>query len=210
MAAPIYCFCHCEKRTKIFYSNFPQWCPVCGLDTERSLSLIPPYKIPSPFITVSQSPYSVVIRPTVGHFIESYTASDNLHIGITSSTGEVYDYDENGLNIGSDVWKRTDCLSIAMPPHSAEETTVTWDDSLRHYSQYPDWHQNRYHSDDHNCYDFVIGFFRYIRLASRDSRYASKISFTENVLLPETTKVAAYISLYRKIQQEGTVCQTSD
>ncbi|CAH1775894.1 unnamed protein product, partial [Owenia fusiformis] len=92
----ILCFQHCE-RTNILCFDLPEVCNICGENIEDTGLRIPPYRIKSPFSTAADNGCSIVIKPTVGTFLNDYTKSANLHIGITTSTGAVYDFDENGL-----------------------------------------------------------------------------------------------------------------
>ncbi|GFR00883.1 MKRN2 opposite strand protein [Trichonephila clavata] len=59
--------------------------------------IIPPFRIPYPFRDAAKEPNSIVIKPTYGDFLNNYRNSSDLHIGVTDSTGFIYEYDVNGV-----------------------------------------------------------------------------------------------------------------
>lgn len=65
----------------------------------------------------------------------NYNSTADLHIGVTDSRGEVYAYDEQGLNTGpAQDWQQ--CLAIpGLVEHLLEVMQEEWDGSLRHLIQ---------------------------------------------------------------------------
>ena len=63
------CFQHCRKDTDLVCFRLPERCPLCGEDTAMTPCRIPPYILPSPFVSSGAAPRSVVVRPTNGTFI---------------------------------------------------------------------------------------------------------------------------------------------
>ena len=66
----VICFQHCQSGSYIACFVIPSSCPVCGRSVGGSALKIPPFVLPSPFVNSSSSPYCVVIKPTVGTFLQ--------------------------------------------------------------------------------------------------------------------------------------------
>ena len=67
---PIMCFEHCEAGVKIFCLTLPPVCPHCHLPLGYGPFRIPLYRPPGPFKDSADSPFSVVLKLTVGNFLE--------------------------------------------------------------------------------------------------------------------------------------------
>ncbi len=67
---PILCFQHCEKGTNITCLRVPEVCPLCHRQIEFTPMEIPPFRIPSPFISCRDKPCSLLIKPTMGSFLK--------------------------------------------------------------------------------------------------------------------------------------------
>ena len=63
------------------------------------------FQLPSPFRRGCDSPCSVVVRPSVGTFLDEYRLYDDLHIGIADSNGVVHDFDKGETR--PDIWGST-------------------------------------------------------------------------------------------------------
>ncbi|XP_014769966.1 MKRN2 opposite strand protein [Octopus bimaculoides] len=200
----IRCFQHCSNKTNIFYCRqLPTTCPLCSGDVINSDSLLPPYRIESPFIDAVRLPFAVVVKPTQGTFLQDYQNAANLHIGVTNSQGVVYEYDENGITIGSISW--TCCIAVSFSDLLTNRLFETeWDGQLARYSQDLTWVPQRYHEEDHNCFSFVTSFLKLNGVLPAD---VSKQHFLTQFLIKHTTKGSKYISLYRQIVTEGYLCQ---
>lgn len=67
----IRCFQHCSNEINIIYCRqLPTICPLCSGDVINSDSLLPPYRIESPFTDAVRSPFAVVVKPTHGTFLQ--------------------------------------------------------------------------------------------------------------------------------------------
>ncbi len=119
MADPgIICYQHCGP--KVFCMTLPQICPCCNESIESKKLKLPPFRLPYPF--VEPRPCSIILKPTQGDFlkykigspfyqIQTYTIANihndffysdyynfsDLHIGVTTSTGVIVEYDKNGI-----------------------------------------------------------------------------------------------------------------
>lgn len=143
----IKCFQHCIKTERLLCFQIPDNCPTClkPLNSSISAFLIPPFILPTPLtITTNEQndykanlpPYSLLLQPTNGNY-ENFlliinqkqqqqqdTAIDkiindfgDLHIGITNSKSEIFDFDLNGLNRNSLKWFKIPSIVIKLNNH---------------------------------------------------------------------------------------------
>ncbi|KAK6167975.1 hypothetical protein SNE40_021889 [Patella caerulea] len=197
------CFQHCDRSTNIICFDVPEHCPLCGKNTSETESRIPPYILPSPIAAAVKWPRSLVLKPTDGDFLCDFTKTSNLHIGVTDSTGTVYDFDEYGLHVGSP-WLR--CIQV--PVLSPGDIDISdWDNILFHYAKPNNWTQTRYHEMNNNCFDFVLGFLRSIPHLATIPSLSNKRTFCDDFVVRKTMKISQYISLYKQVLQNGSVCQ---
>ncbi|CAB3368777.1 Hypothetical predicted protein [Cloeon dipterum] len=148
------CFKHC--KSDIFVFSVPKSCPECNADLTTNTD-ITPFSIPFPFTRASQYPCSLVLRPTNGDFLRSYSNNADLHIGVTNSRGNIFSYDEHGLK--EEPAKDWDeCLSIQCNTTSSDVFETSWDSALNTCLQSENWVPERYNEDNYNCYTFVLSF----------------------------------------------------
>lgn len=171
----------------------------------KTESLIPPFRLPSPLTKAKQNPFSVVVKPTIGNFLKDYQNSSNLHIGLTNSKGIVYDFDEHGIHVGSSSWNL--CVTATLIQNITQQTLNVWDNLLNQFSQQVDWSPQRYDEEQHNCFTFVMEFFKFSQLLEAIPAATSKKEFIKEFLLPYTQKTKMYIAMYRQIAVKGYLCQ---
>ncbi|KAG5868397.1 hypothetical protein JTB14_006830 [Gonioctena quinquepunctata] len=140
----IICFQHCGP--KIFCFSLPEICPVCKGDLNNSNFSLLPFRIPYPFIQASQYPCAVVIKPTTGDFLNDYLNSKDLHVGVTTSRGNIVEFDKNGLrHHRSKQWGQ--CLLLDQVPGPWRDH---WDDALEKVCSQECWSSELYREDTHN------------------------------------------------------------
>lgn len=90
-----------------------------------------------------------------------YNCSDtDLHIGVTSSCGDIVEFDRFGLRRnteknGKSTWSQ--CLLVESIPDAWNEH---WDDILIKTCKRSQWLSSAYHEDSNNCYSFVLSFLQ--------------------------------------------------
>ncbi|XP_059480634.1 MKRN2 opposite strand protein [Neocloeon triangulifer] len=192
------CFKHC--KSDVFVFSLPEKCPECELVLSSDIE-ITPVRIPFPFSRASQHPCSLVLRPTNGDFLRSYSNNADLHIGVTNSKGQIFSYDEDGLKREpSEDWN--ECLSI----QCFETFTLIediWDGVLEMLLKSDDWTSKRYHEDTHNCYTFILHFLGKLPHCNLQSFTSDRKTFCEKVLIPQTVTAGKYISLFRRVSDKG-------
>ena len=205
----IKCFQHCIKTKRLLCFKIPEKCPTCMqlLNTSYTTFLIPPFVLPTP-LTITRNeedgskaslpPYSLLLQPTNGNY-ESFLAIINhkqtttsllnndfgdLHIGITNSKAEIFDFDMNGLNRNSLKWFKIPSIVIKLNHHYESSESMTtccvnddnlkflfynyyylnfnkWDFILDNYwynQRHTKWSSKSYNEMKFNCLDFVIQF----------------------------------------------------
>ncbi|GFO14018.1 mkrn2 opposite strand protein-like [Plakobranchus ocellatus] len=226
------CFQHCRKDTNIVCFRLPVHCPLCHAETAETPCRIPPYVLPSPFVTSSAAPRSVVVRPTRGSFISHYDHACDLHIGLTNASGHVTEFDERGLNVGS-IWPQ--CLAVLTWPlpqatqvdvHASPgpitrrtddlslDASRAWDTALEGLVSGVSghlWTSSRYNEQTWNCFDLV---FHILPLLGNDLDLdlsqlgpgERRVQFCDRYIVPKCRRVEEFVHLYRQVSNHGFVC----
>lgn len=196
----ILCMQHCTNQMNIFFSEFPETCPLCGKSLKGCSLIIPPFRVPSPFMSQNDISCSFVVKPTKGSFLREYKSGDNLHVGITSSNRMVYNFDELGLHADRTGWEQCIVISIT---EIKEFTSELWDSRLKQMCCSGLWTSEKYDEDNNNCYDFALGFLN--QFLPTNIEPFKKLEFCKNYILPWTRRAAQFIDLYRRVQDGGRV-----
>ncbi|KAK3745958.1 hypothetical protein RRG08_057758 [Elysia crispata] len=230
------CFQHCRKDTDLVCFRLPERCPLCGEDTAMTPCRIPPYILPSPFVSSGAAPRSVVVRPTNGTFISHYSSVCDLHIGLTDGSGRVTEFDERGLTVGS-LWSQ--CLVVlTCPSHQSSQPAArvsppsipsdppdcgpqTWDLALNQLAaaqrQGSLWESDRYNEQTWNCFDLVLFF---LTLLKQDHHLAGfdldlslgsedmRAGFCDRFLVQKCRRAGDFVQLYRRVAAEGCISVT--
>ncbi|XP_053544990.1 MKRN2 opposite strand protein-like [Bombina bombina] len=190
-------FTHCQKD--IYCCSVPQHCPICGQSAVSSWKLEDaPVSIPSPFVNGHGEQFSFVLKPTKGLFISEYDGCSDLHVGITSSQGVVFNYNETGVHRDATGWDQ--CVSVLLVPPDVHNVRSQWDDYLERFSAADRWLPQRYEESDHNCYTFALTFVNSM-LTLQEKKTFSKKEFTERFVLPRTRRASKYITICKEISE---------
>lgn len=193
----IVCFQHCGP--KVFCLSLPESCPACRSDLSKADFSLLPFRVPYPFVRASQHSCSVIIKPTTGDFLHDYYNSMDLHIGVTTSSGTIVEFDRNGLRRHrNSQWDQ--CLLLDAATSS---WTEHWDEVLMKVCKQPRWLAKNYDEDTMNCYSFVLTFLRCLSYGSLSAAAANRTDFCEKFIVPRATAAGKYISLYRKLKEKG-------
>lgn len=184
-------FHHCGRI--IFGLNCPNKCPLCllNLESEEFISL------PYPFNKAEHFPGAVLMKPTEGDFLNTYLENADLHIAVTTSKGDIVEYDSLGLRIASsNTWAQ--CLML----YQVEEIWHDhWDSQLAEcFSKTDCWSAEKYNELSFNCYTFVLSFLRLLGLPDLTTLLQNKNIFCDKLILPKTKSALKYISVYRRLQ----------
>jgi len=193
----IVCFQHCGP--KIFCLRLPDFCPSCKGDLSKAEFALLPFRVPYPFVRATQYPCAVIIKPTSGDFLNDYYNSMDLHIGVTTSSGTIVEYDRNGLRRHRNSnWDQCLLLDQASSPWSEH-----WDQTLLQVCKQKQWTARNYDEAQQNCYSFVLSFLRSLNYGNLSAAAANRTVFCEKFIVPRTTSAGKYISLYRKLKEKG-------
>jgi len=156
--------------------------------------------ITSPFKLGFGHPYCLVIRPSKGSFLKDYQMYDDLHIGVTDSKGQVYDFDKGRVHLRPlGFW--AECLVIDGGSLTFS-TPQQWDDQLAlsiHLAG------SEYHGGNFNCFDFALGFLGQLGIISENllvpkmSQENFRTAFTKDWILRPLEKSMKFAMLYRKL-----------
>jgi hypothetical protein len=164
---------------------------------------IPPFQIPYPFVPAAKAPCSVLIRPTDGDFLHFYQNAADLHIGLTNSSGEIYEFDKHGMNVGTKTQMWGQSLVIPIVAQSSLNWREYWDYTLNVCSRMDKWTAEQYSQEDNNCYSFVMTFLKMLQVKELKPSLTSKTQFCKDFIVPRTKNAAKYIALYRQVIKEG-------
>ncbi|KAM9326842.1 MKRN2 opposite strand protein [Gastrophryne carolinensis] len=189
---------HCGKD--IYGSSVPQRCPICGEVTVCSWDLLQaPVSIPCPFSSAHNEECSFVLKPTKGCFIREYDGYADLHVGITTSKGTVYHYNEAGIHQDNTGWEQ--CVSVPLVPPDQYALIYQWDTYLEQFSSAEKWRAHRYDEHNHNCYTFALGFINSL-LHLQGKNTFSKDEFTQKFVLPRSRRASRYITLCHQVSEK--------
>ncbi|CAH2313193.1 Hypothetical predicted protein [Pelobates cultripes] len=189
-------FSHCGRD--IYCSLIPELCPVCGQSAVNSWKLEDaPVSIPSPFLNGHWEKCSFVLKPTAGLFGE-YDGCSDLHVGISSTSGFVFHYNETGIHRDDLGWEQ--CVSVPLVPPDNYVLFNQWDCYLQEFASLDKWLSLRYNEEDHNCYTFALQFINTIRTLQEKPPLTKKY-FTERFVLPRTRRVSKYMTIFREVSQ---------
>ena len=85
----------------------------------------------------------------------------DLHIGITNSNSETFDFDMNGVNRNSIRWSHIPSIVIRLETKKNDQIfrAQSWDVALEaHSGDEKKWSKSNYDEFTFNCLDFVISF----------------------------------------------------
>lgn len=194
---PVSCFNHCSKL--VFYKTFLTTCPVCG--EPLSDFCTPPFQLPFPFVNATQTPTSIVIRPSRGTFLTDYEISDDLHIAIVDSRSNIYEFDRHGI-VRNDHQMWTSCAAINFVP---ESWFNHWDQTLLDTVSDPIWTSENYQQQSFNCFNFVIAFLNNLKYP--DFEFTSKLGICQKVIMPKIHEVMRYVHIHRKLSEMDVYVQ---
>ena len=155
----------------------------------------------------------------------------DLHIGITNSSGDIYDYDMNGLNRNSKRWFSTPSIIIDLQrlTNWNEAKKKVWNVFLDRYwlnkEQY--WAAHRYDEFNFNCLDFIIIFLYEIGFFDIDEETNShdcietfqfnknnyliisflKQAFSKDFIVPKFVKCLKYLNLLTKVDIKNCISE---
>lgn len=202
----IRCFQHCSKEWNILCFQVPVACPLCHQKVIDSPMRIPPFIIDSPFTSAEYNSCSIVIKPTFGSFLLDFNNGSNLHIGVTTSSGVVVEFDERGVTKGDNSW--TQCLGINLWSNLETSVISEWDRVLDEIFRDWYWSKERYEESSNNCFDFVARILqRSDEIVEKYPCVLDRSSLCRDLIVPRTRKAGQYISMYRNIVQQGYVLQ---
>ncbi|XP_060095846.1 MKRN2 opposite strand protein [Heteronotia binoei] len=189
---------HCKKD--IFFPYVPKYCPLCGQSVSCRRLEEAPVSIPSPFVNGHREKCSFLLKPTSGTFLRGYDGDSDLHVGITSTNGLVYNYSETGINRGEHGWEQ--CINIPLVQPDMYALLKQWDTYLEQFSATEIWLPYRYEEHIHNCYTFALTFINCV-LSAQGKQQMNKSEFTEKFVIPRTRKASKYITVYKEVCKNG-------
>ncbi|KAJ6646399.1 MKRN2 opposite strand protein [Pseudolycoriella hygida] len=207
MADPgILCYQHCGP--KVFCLALSEKCPCCSMSLGSTNMKLPPFRLPYPF--VEPRPCSIILKPTEGDFLNDYYNFMDLHIGVTTSTGVIVEYDKDGIRRTYNKGKNSPWAQSLLVDTICDGWMEHWDAVLDETCMQKRWLSDEYQEITHNCYTFVLAFLRNLNYSRLSSAAQSKTLFCEKYICPRTTAAGKYISLYRKIRDNGHYIHPTD
>ncbi|XP_028913207.1 MKRN2 opposite strand protein isoform X2 [Ornithorhynchus anatinus] len=137
--SPLVRFGHCGKA--IYCFSVPRSCPLCGLGVGSPKLEDAPTSISSPFADGHRQRCAFLLRPTEGTFLRDYNGSSDLHVGITSTNGIVYNYNEKGVCRDGTGWEQSVSVPLVQP--DLYGLLDRWNGYLEEFSATDDWLADR-------------------------------------------------------------------
>ncbi|XP_040850825.1 MKRN2 opposite strand protein isoform X1 [Ochotona curzoniae] len=195
---PLVRFSHCQKS--IYSFGVPARCPLCQRDVGLWKLEDAPVSIPNPFSNGHREKCAFLLRPTRGSFLSEYDGRSDLHVGVTSTDGTVYNYGPHGVQRDEAGWEQSLAVPLLQP--NMFGLMDQWDKYLADFSASGTWLPHRYDEEQHNCYSYALTFTNCV-LATEGGAPLDKSAFTEKYVLPRTRQASKYIVLYRAVVQHG-------
>lgn len=177
MTTDIKCFQHCKTSERYLCFELPEKCPTCESNLNASIKFkVPPFVVPRPLKLTDTRlkclpPYSLLLQPTDCNYRRLALEPDlsDLHIGVTNSDSDVFDFNQNGLNKNAHNWIDTPSIVIEIKSEDDQRGTedensnksdFKWNTILdRHWKRRKElWNRCFYDENRFNCLDFVITF----------------------------------------------------
>ncbi|XP_028913206.1 MKRN2 opposite strand protein isoform X1 [Ornithorhynchus anatinus] len=193
--SPLVRFGHCGKA--IYCFSVPRSCPLCGLGVGSPKLEDAPTSISSPFADGHRQRCAFLLRPTEGTFLRDYNGSSDLHVGITSTNGIVYNYNEKGVCRDGTGWEQSVSVPLVQP--DLYGLLDRWNGYLEEFSATDDWLADRYSEDQHNCYSYALKFINWM-LTLEGRQPLKRNEFIEQFVVPKTRKASKFITLYQAIE----------
>jgi hypothetical protein len=209
MKMEIRCFQHCDNRNIYLCLELPENCPACNscLSATNAHFKIPPFLLPKPLFLsscINLPPFSLVLQITD----DSDLLTGILHIGVTNSKSDIYDFNANGMNKNSPKWFDMPSIVIRLDENNGKRAAAAtrhasfisnasicndkWDSCLEDYwsrTKVLRWNSTSYDEDQLNCFDFVIDFLlnydffskEFLLISLNEINIASKSTSRDNV-----------------------------
>ncbi|XP_068598216.1 MKRN2 opposite strand protein-like [Brachionichthys hirsutus] len=189
---------HCQKE--IFCFSVPAHCPSCGEELRGSRLQEAPVSLPSPFTNGHKTSCCLLIAPAHDNLGREFDGTSDLHTGISSMSGVVYNYTRAGVGRELTGWER--CVSVPLVRPDMFHLLAQWDLYLDRFSEGsmwdPAWH--RFDEDNHNCFSFCLQFINSV-LAAEGRSSLNRDTFTHSFILPKMRRVSKYAALHQHIQR---------
>lgn len=161
-------FQHCNHERVICF-NLPDKCPICSLTLDSKSLRVPPFVLTSPFLKNGKlQSISLILQPSncdYTNLVLNKSDIGDLHIGITNSLAEPFDFDHNGLKRSCKRWYDNPTIHIQLDHKSFNMKTIfnetkKWDDLLECFWSQRDqcWTAAKYDETKFNCFDLIINF----------------------------------------------------
>ncbi|XP_061909313.1 MKRN2 opposite strand protein-like [Entelurus aequoreus] len=190
---------HCHKD--IFCFSLPEECPACGERLKGGRLQEAPVSLPSPLADGHKSSCCLLITPTDDNMRRDFEGTSDLHTGISSTSGVVYNYTERGVSRDVSGWQH--CVSIPLVRPDRFHLLAQWDQYLDRFSDVPLWDPtwHSFDEDNHNCFSFCLQFINSV-LSVEGRPPLTRETFTRTFILPRMARVSKYMTLCRHIEKE--------
>lgn len=181
----------CPSCKKVLFSDHEiTSCANCNKDlSSTSIELVNPIFSPKPFsLLITKS--SGVLSP------QSYNRNDILHVGISNSSNEVYNFwFKYKIDKAEDVsmWQNVLNIELSSLPEIIKEN---FDEILKEDMRSQSEAYSLYHQFDNNCYDYICRFLNGINYSGIKW---DKHSFALNVIEPHLIYCEKYFDLFKQI-----------
>ncbi|KAM9758750.1 MKRN2 opposite strand protein-like [Menidia menidia] len=195
---------HCGRQ--IFCLRVPDCCPACGQQLAGSRLQQAPVSLPSPLENGHRTPCCLLVAPAQqgggggqGGSDRDFDGTSELHTGISSTTGVVYNYTRGGVVRDRSGWEL--CVCVPLVRSDMFPLLAQWDQYLDRFSSGPQWDPawHSFHEEDHNCFSFCLDFLNGV-LAAEGRGALSRDALTRCFILPRMRRVSGYQRLCKHLQ----------
>jgi hypothetical protein len=220
----IRCFQHnCQSKNISLCLEIPQTCSTCKKDlrSTRTSFKIPPFFLPKPQIVsnlINIPSFCIILQ-----LIDENLEDGNLHIGITNSKSDIYDFNSNGMNRNSSSWLHNASITIRLDRIGNKNKLLQqflgvkldskkWDCLLDDYFQKStsQWTTLSYHETNMNCLDFIVDFlssYGSVSIGQANKRDALKKMLLNELIEPEFCKFLKFVNLVKELNEKKVLSE---
>ncbi|XP_055364898.1 MKRN2 opposite strand protein isoform X2 [Betta splendens] len=175
-------------------------CPSCAEELRGSRLQEAPVSLPSPLTNAHKTSCCLVVAPAYNNQDTDFDGTSDLHTGISSTKGVVFNYTRGGVRKDHTGWER--CVSVPLVRPDMFPLLAQWDQYLERFAEGPMWDPawHRFDQDHHNCFSFCLCFINGV-LAVEGRSPLTRETFTQTFILPKMRRVSKYTTLYQNIQK---------
>ncbi|KAM9813400.1 MKRN2 opposite strand, tandem duplicate 1 [Neosynchiropus ocellatus] len=181
-------------------------CPHCGEEVRFGLSDAP-VRLRCPIENGHNTSCCFLVTSQLGPAGLSADNEAELHVGVSNSAGVVFSYSGSGVQRQQQGWTHCVVIPLVTPGNLDLHFMAQWDRELETYAAQDCWTPERFEEQRRFgscCYGFALGFINQVMISEGKQPISSQ-DFTAQWVLPQTERMAKFLSLLELVRRRGYV-----